>query len=250
MNYLESRNVRIYIHDSAKDVFHELEDLKEVKDRSVLRVYEQDLENGSWQPVGGQRAEHPRILNQQVNQELIAAAAASGKRYVQPGMPSPSSGQKNSNVIYSNTPASSWMMNDDPSYFSEPEFEGMSDGRGRLDQQQQHNLHRSRKERASFGPGNSMTLGRQPLSSSSQVFSNSGPSSLPVNSPAQSQYYGTIIIPAYRTAAMMQQQNQQQDGQQQQQQPRPAERTSKQQQPQQTYQGNSMFSLHLIYQLL
>ena len=74
MNYLDSRNVRIYIHDSAKDVFYELEDLRQVRDRSVLRIYEQDLENGSWQPVGGQRAEHPRILNQQVNQELLAAA--------------------------------------------------------------------------------------------------------------------------------------------------------------------------------
>lgn len=52
MDYLESRNVRIYIHDPSKNMFYELEDLKDVRDRSVLRIYEQDSSNGAWLPVG------------------------------------------------------------------------------------------------------------------------------------------------------------------------------------------------------
>lgn len=204
MNYLGSSNVRIYVHDPNKDTFYELEDLREVRDRSVLRIYEQDLENGTWQPVGGQRPEHPRLLNQQVNQELLAAA--SGRRSVQP-----TTGQSSSGQSYAASRPVSWMINDDPSYFSEPEFEsGMTGG---VDQQ---HMHRSRRERASFSAGRSSHA------------SSSGPSSLPVqviDSSSQSQYYGTIIIPAYRTAAIMQQ-NQQQI-QQQQEAPRPPERASK-----------------------
>ncbi|XP_063696322.1 uncharacterized protein LOC134827553 isoform X5 [Culicoides brevitarsis] len=46
MAYLEGPNVKIYIHDSSKDMFYELEDvslrshLREIKDRSVLRLFE------------------------------------------------------------------------------------------------------------------------------------------------------------------------------------------------------------------
>lgn len=203
MNYLGSSNVRIYIHDPNKDIFYELEDLRDVRDRSVLRIYEQDLENGTWQPVGGQRPEHPRLLNQQVNQELLAAA--SGRRSVQP-----TTGQSPSGQSYAASRPVPWIINDDPSYFSEPEFESGMTG---VDQQ---HMHRSKRERASFSAGRSSHA------------SSSGPSSLPVqviDSSSQSQYYGTIIIPAYRTAAIMQQ-NQQQI-QQQQDAPRPPERTSK-----------------------
>ena len=132
MQYLDSRNVRIYAHDPNKDMFYELEDLRDVRDRTVLRIYEQDMVNGSWQPVGGVRPEHP-ILHQQ-------------------------------------PPA---YLDNDPSYFSEPEFES--------EFQNQH-VHRARKERASFGAGSSGHL----------------PSSA-----AQSQYYGTIIMPAaYRTQTL------------------------------------------------
>ncbi|KAI1288108.1 Coiled-coil domain-containing protein [Halotydeus destructor] len=134
MQYLDSRNVRIYAHDPNKDMFYELEDLRDVKDRTVLRIYEQDLTNGSWQPVGGVRPEHPQILHTQ-------------------------------------PPA---YLDNDPSYFSEPEFES--------DFQNQH-IHRGRKERASFGAGSHQQL----------------PSSA-----SQSQYYGTIIMPpAYRAQTMV-----------------------------------------------
>uniref|UniRef100_A0A8D8LX71 Coiled-coil domain-containing protein CG32809 n=1 Tax=Cacopsylla melanoneura TaxID=428564 RepID=A0A8D8LX71_9HEMI len=44
MEYLDSPNVKIYIHDSSKDMFYELEDLRshlrDIRDRSVLRLFE------------------------------------------------------------------------------------------------------------------------------------------------------------------------------------------------------------------
>ncbi|XP_055940640.1 coiled-coil domain-containing protein AGAP005037-like isoform X4 [Argiope bruennichi] len=42
MEYLDSPHIRIYIHDPAKDMFYELEDLRDIRDRSVLRIYEQE----------------------------------------------------------------------------------------------------------------------------------------------------------------------------------------------------------------
>ncbi|XP_048518708.1 coiled-coil domain-containing protein AGAP005037 isoform X3 [Dendroctonus ponderosae] len=44
MEYLDSPNVKIYIHDPSKDMFYELEDLRshlrEIRDRSVLKLFE------------------------------------------------------------------------------------------------------------------------------------------------------------------------------------------------------------------
>lgn len=144
LNYLDARNVRIYIHDPTKDMFYELEDVKDVKDRSVLRVYEQDLQTGTWQPVGGIRADHPVLLHRQLQEQLDRQRS---------------------------------FQQEDPSYFSEPEFD-TEPGQSNQSQQQQQNqqFHRSRRERASFGG---------PVSGPSQ----------PVHSGAQSQYYGTIILP-------------------------------------------------------
>ena len=34
--------VKIYIHDSAKDIFYELENLNEIKDRTILKLFETD----------------------------------------------------------------------------------------------------------------------------------------------------------------------------------------------------------------
>ncbi|GIY10274.1 coiled-coil domain-containing protein AGAP005037 [Caerostris darwini] len=42
MEYLDSPHIRVYIHDPAKDMFYELEDLRDIRDRSVLRIYEQE----------------------------------------------------------------------------------------------------------------------------------------------------------------------------------------------------------------
>ncbi|XP_035705394.1 coiled-coil domain-containing protein AGAP005037 isoform X5 [Folsomia candida] len=38
MEYLDAMNVKIYIHDGSKDMFYELEDLRDVRDRSVMRL--------------------------------------------------------------------------------------------------------------------------------------------------------------------------------------------------------------------
>ncbi|XP_064456485.1 coiled-coil domain-containing protein AGAP005037-like isoform X4 [Ornithodoros turicata] len=46
MEYLDSPHIRIYIHDPSKDMFYELEDLRDIRDRSVLRIYEQDVNGG------------------------------------------------------------------------------------------------------------------------------------------------------------------------------------------------------------
>ncbi|XP_076361402.1 uncharacterized protein LOC143252719 isoform X3 [Tachypleus tridentatus] len=46
MEYLDSPHVRIYIHDASKDMFYELEDLRDIRDRSVLRIYEQNMNEG------------------------------------------------------------------------------------------------------------------------------------------------------------------------------------------------------------
>jgi SRC kinase signaling inhibitor 1 len=34
--------VKIYIHDSGKDIFYELENLNEIKDRTILKLFETD----------------------------------------------------------------------------------------------------------------------------------------------------------------------------------------------------------------
>ena len=114
MDYLDSRNIRIYIHDQAKNMFYELEDLRDVKDRSVLRIYERDTPNGVWQP---DVKFAPGLNVQSINHD------------------------------------------NDPSYFSEPEFEG--------EYQTQH-IHRTKKNATIALP----------------------------TSNAQSQYYGTILMPS------------------------------------------------------
>ena len=42
LDYLDSPRVKIYVHDSAKDVFYELGNLEDIRDRSVLKVFEAD----------------------------------------------------------------------------------------------------------------------------------------------------------------------------------------------------------------
>ncbi|XP_040572827.1 uncharacterized protein [Lepeophtheirus salmonis] len=42
MEYMDSPRVKIYIHDSAKDIFYELENLGEIKDRSIIKLFEAD----------------------------------------------------------------------------------------------------------------------------------------------------------------------------------------------------------------
>ena len=42
MDYMDSPRVKIYIHDNSKDIFYELEDMNEVRDRTILKVFEAD----------------------------------------------------------------------------------------------------------------------------------------------------------------------------------------------------------------
>ncbi|KAI5636994.1 actin interacting protein 3 domain-containing protein [Phthorimaea operculella] len=53
MQYMDSPHVKIYIHDSNKDMFYELEDvrahLRDIRDRSVLRLFEStDMQTGTF----------------------------------------------------------------------------------------------------------------------------------------------------------------------------------------------------------
>ena len=72
MEYLDHPSVRIYIHDPNKNMFYELEDLRDVKDRCILRIYEQGV-NGP-QPGGG--IIHQSLMAQSGPSFTNAAAAA------------------------------------------------------------------------------------------------------------------------------------------------------------------------------
>ncbi|XP_055326242.1 uncharacterized protein LOC129579985 isoform X8 [Sitodiplosis mosellana] len=63
MAYLEGPNVKIYIHDANKDMFYELEDvrshLREIRDRSVLRLFESNEVNAPQALPGGPGVPQP-----------------------------------------------------------------------------------------------------------------------------------------------------------------------------------------------
>lgn len=134
MEYLDHISVRIYIHDPSKDMFYELEDLRDVKDRSILRIYEQGV-NGP-QPGGG-------------------------------GLPIPTDGDGGGGGgVGPHDGGESY------GYFSEPEFDS--------EFQSQH-IHRKR-----FPPS---------MLAQSLI--------MDPNTVAQSQYYGTVMLPPqYRSATL------------------------------------------------
>ncbi|XP_065349124.1 coiled-coil domain-containing protein CG32809 isoform X21 [Cloeon dipterum] len=87
MEYLDSPMVKIYIHDSSKDMFYELEDLRyppshrshlrEIRDRSVLRLFESADVNGGAMPVGttplpGGLPAHPSPANWDQDQSYFS----------------------------------------------------------------------------------------------------------------------------------------------------------------------------------
>ncbi|GIY10730.1 coiled-coil domain-containing protein AGAP005037 [Caerostris extrusa] len=79
MEYLDSPHIRVYIHDPAKDMFYELEDLRDIRDRSVLRIYEQEP-NGevysTWE--GAQLLLRTRIRLEYQNQHIHRAKGGVG----------------------------------------------------------------------------------------------------------------------------------------------------------------------------
>ncbi|XP_063241926.1 uncharacterized protein LOC134542024 isoform X5 [Bacillus rossius redtenbacheri] len=68
MEYLDSPHVKIYIHDSSKDMFYELEDhrshLRDIRDRSVLRLFEAADVNGGVLPGAGVGVMAPSMWDQ------------------------------------------------------------------------------------------------------------------------------------------------------------------------------------------
>eukprot|EP00095_Tigriopus_kingsejongensis_P010644 snap_masked-scaffold841_size89765-processed-gene-0.2 protein:Tk10644 transcript:snap_masked-scaffold841_size89765-processed-gene-0.2-mRNA-1 annotation:"PREDICTED: uncharacterized protein LOC411277 isoform X22" len=42
MDYMDSPRVKLYIHDGGRDIFYELEQLHEIRDRTILKVFEAD----------------------------------------------------------------------------------------------------------------------------------------------------------------------------------------------------------------
>ncbi|XP_077553926.1 coiled-coil domain-containing protein AGAP005037 isoform X21 [Haemaphysalis longicornis] len=79
MEYLDSPHIRIYIHDPSKDMFYELEDLRDIRDRSVIRIYEQDVNDGGVYSTYDQDMSYfsePEFDSEYQNQHIHRAKAA------------------------------------------------------------------------------------------------------------------------------------------------------------------------------
>jgi Actin interacting protein 3 len=73
MEYMDTPRVKIYIHDSNKDIFYELENLSEIKDRTVLKLFEADSSGRG--PCGLGPSGMPPITNSDELTPLPAAAS-------------------------------------------------------------------------------------------------------------------------------------------------------------------------------
>ena len=71
MEYMDTPRVRVYIHDSSKDLFYELENLSEIRDRTILKLFEAD--NSGRGPSGLGPGGLPPITN--ADEEAPAAVA-------------------------------------------------------------------------------------------------------------------------------------------------------------------------------
>ncbi|XP_065559078.1 coiled-coil domain-containing protein CG32809-like isoform X3 [Artemia franciscana] len=67
MEYLESPRVSVYILDSSRDMFYDLEDLSDIKDRSVLRI--QEVEVPEYLQLGSRAPAHKPVLYCQSSQD-------------------------------------------------------------------------------------------------------------------------------------------------------------------------------------
>jgi hypothetical protein len=72
MEYMDTPRVHIYIHDSSKDIFYELEDLAEIRDRTVVKLFEVDSSGRG--PSGLGPSGLPPITN--ADEEAAAAVAS------------------------------------------------------------------------------------------------------------------------------------------------------------------------------
>ena len=86
MDYMYTPRVHIYIHDGSKDIFYQLEDLTEIRDRTILKLYEADsLGRG---PSGLGASGLPPITN--ADDEAAAIVAAQSQQSSLQSAPPPS----------------------------------------------------------------------------------------------------------------------------------------------------------------
>jgi len=76
MEYMDTPRVKIYIHDSNKDIFYELENLTEIKDRTVLKLFEADSSGRG--PCGLGPSGMPPITNSDELTPLPTATVTTG----------------------------------------------------------------------------------------------------------------------------------------------------------------------------
>ncbi|XP_063855261.1 coiled-coil domain-containing protein AGAP005037-like isoform X2 [Scylla paramamosain] len=102
MQYLDLPSVKLYIHDSSKDMFYDLEDLGDIRDRSVLRVFEGEGVNGqgsAWDSGGDQSYFSEPEFDSDFQQQHVHSKTKSGKsggyymaHSYPPGAPQPNAG--------------------------------------------------------------------------------------------------------------------------------------------------------------
>jgi hypothetical protein len=75
MEYMDTPRVKIYIHDGSKDTFYEIKDLTEIRDKSILKLFEADSSGRG--PAGLGPAGLPPITNIG-DEEILAAVGGAG----------------------------------------------------------------------------------------------------------------------------------------------------------------------------
>ncbi|XP_075678626.1 uncharacterized protein LOC113795615 isoform X3 [Dermatophagoides pteronyssinus] len=162
MEYLDHPSVRIYIHDPNKNMFYELEDLHDVKDRCILRIYEQSI-NGP-QPGGG-------IIHQSLMAAAAAAAAAQSGQFTTGGPVNVGGGHHHDG-------------DGNYGYFSEPEFDS--------EYQSQH-IHQRKRFPSPIVGHQSLMIGQQ------QTAANANATNIP---PQSQYYGTIMLPPQYRSATL------------------------------------------------
>ena len=82
MEYMDTPRVHIYIHDSSKDIFYELENLSEIRDRTILKLFEADSSGRG--PSGLGPLGLPPITNSDEAEAVMAASNTTSNQPQQP----------------------------------------------------------------------------------------------------------------------------------------------------------------------
>ena len=78
MEYMDTPRVHIYIHDSSKDIFYELENLSEIRDRTILKLFEADSSGRG--PSGLGPLGLPPITNSDETEAVMAASSTTSNQ--------------------------------------------------------------------------------------------------------------------------------------------------------------------------